>query len=1201
MQKVTTNDFQLQERIKLSIQLLKEQGNHKELFQLKKLLTKVTNTDKYFVFCGHFSAGKSSLLNVLLGVDELPTSPIPTSANVVKLKNGNQNLVLTNKNGELFSVEGILNQTELKEVMKNGHEIIEVEWTKPEFQLDPNVVIVDTPGIDSIDVEHLEATESVINLSDHIFYLMDYQHVHSRTNIDYIKKLIESNKEVSLIITCIDKHVEEELSFSDFKEGVIKNFHNQGVFIDQIFYISTKNVQFPNNDLDQLIDFVKQLPIEIQSSYFERNKENLIQIIKQQMNDIESEISTIDQEVESSNDITLIEQISEELKSIEDEFTNWRKEFTQSTNLVITNANLTPYEMRERVKNYLDSLKALRQKSFFQSRKKLESIVEESKLELSSLLSDSTKKLVEYYIKEQLVKNLEKMVLYDESLKDHIKLIELNFSLDELISENIEITNTDGQFLLQISKDIGESIQKLYKKAVLDFLNSVEPSITEKYQSSKDQLTSNLQNASKNQDQYWELMRSKKDLQEKLDGLEKIFDTDLQIELPTETEDIQVVRSSEIAKFTTKENSLVDQTIVIEEETTEPTKVEEKIENIDEKYKQYDHLLINLENVSLVKRRIEQLTKKRNQIKNSEYTLALFGAFSSGKSSFINTLLGERILAVSPHPTTAAICHIKKSSESKMNRTADIKFKSDKIFEEEFTELFNKWGFKLEKQDWFMNVRNILTNHKQSIPIDSVTYVENVVNFYEEMKSILGTEQTYKLDDYNDMISDEGKACFVLESTVYFDCELTLQGIVLVDTPGGNSIHSRHTEVAFSYLKNADLIIYVSHYQHAFTRQDESFLIQIGQMRESFDSDKVVFLLNASDLAEDLSELSTVKQYFEQQLVRLGVRFPRIFTISSLLQYKGYDLSNVVQEHLINQYTELTKFVQNYLVNDMAYQAFTSFRQDILQLKNYIKSILENHHGNQLKKEQYILEIKNAKMALTGYFEEQKSMKMPLNVTEEIQQLTYYIHKRIELRMRDLFTTFYNPSVLNSSTKNVKEVLQNILRDFLFFIFDELIQELHVTSYRIEKFVHKILNDINGKIITTIQSYFKDLSIEAYDLKDYLSPTIKKPHEFIQLERFHKLDKFYKNPKSFFENGMKEKMLEELISLFHQPLEEFLQKMNGDFQAFYRSEYLKKQDNIVEFYINETNYSLSELLEELNSVNNVNELEKIVSLFNEIN
>ena len=37
-------------------------------------------------FAGHFSAGKSSMINALTGEDLLPSSPIPTSANIVKVK-----------------------------------------------------------------------------------------------------------------------------------------------------------------------------------------------------------------------------------------------------------------------------------------------------------------------------------------------------------------------------------------------------------------------------------------------------------------------------------------------------------------------------------------------------------------------------------------------------------------------------------------------------------------------------------------------------------------------------------------------------------------------------------------------------------------------------------------------------------------------------------------------------------------------------------------------------------------------------------------------------------------------------------------------------------------------------------------------------------------------------------------------------------
>ncbi|WP_234447187.1 dynamin family protein, partial [Virgibacillus salexigens] len=32
---------------------------------------------------------------------------------------------------------------------------------------------------------------------------------------------------------------------------------------------------------------------------------------------------------------------------------------------------------------------------------------------------------------------------------------------------------------------------------------------------------------------------------------------------------------------------------------------------------------------------------------------------------------------------------------------------------------------------------------------------------------------------------------------LYYDCELTRQGIRLVDTPGADSVNARHTNVAF--------------------------------------------------------------------------------------------------------------------------------------------------------------------------------------------------------------------------------------------------------------------------------------------------------------------------------------------------------------------------------------------------------------------
>ena len=49
------------------------------------------------------------------------------------------------------------------------------------------VMLVDTPGIDSTDDAHQLATESTLHLADVIFYMMDYNHVQSEVNLQFVK------------------------------------------------------------------------------------------------------------------------------------------------------------------------------------------------------------------------------------------------------------------------------------------------------------------------------------------------------------------------------------------------------------------------------------------------------------------------------------------------------------------------------------------------------------------------------------------------------------------------------------------------------------------------------------------------------------------------------------------------------------------------------------------------------------------------------------------------------------------------------------------------------------------------------------------------------------------------------------------------------------------------------------------------------
>lgn len=68
------------------------QKNHDEQTaeRAQQLAKKLDEKEFSIAFCGHFSAGKSTMINKLVGDNLLPSSPIPTSANLVKVKAGEE-------------------------------------------------------------------------------------------------------------------------------------------------------------------------------------------------------------------------------------------------------------------------------------------------------------------------------------------------------------------------------------------------------------------------------------------------------------------------------------------------------------------------------------------------------------------------------------------------------------------------------------------------------------------------------------------------------------------------------------------------------------------------------------------------------------------------------------------------------------------------------------------------------------------------------------------------------------------------------------------------------------------------------------------------------------------------------------------------------------------------------------------------------
>src|SRR5690625_3226175 len=131
---------------------------------------------------------------------------------------------------------------------------------------------------------------------------------------------------------------------------------------------------------------------------------------------------------------------------------------------------------------------------------------------------------------------------------------------------------------------------------------------------------------------------------------------------------------------------------------------------------------------------------------------------------------------------------------------------------------------------------------------------------HNDIKNYIGEKMSITLDEFTDFVTDETKACYIESIDLYYDCPLTRQGITLVDTPGADSVNARHTNVAFDYIKYADAILYVTYYNHALSRADKDFLLQLGRVKDSFQLDKMFFIINAADLAESDEDLQLVMQ-----------------------------------------------------------------------------------------------------------------------------------------------------------------------------------------------------------------------------------------------------------------------------------------------------------------------------------------------------
>ncbi len=179
----------------------------------------------------------------------------------------------------------------------------------------------------------------------------------------------------------------------------------------------------------------------------------------------------------------------------------------------------------------------------------------------------------------------------------------------------------------------------------------------------------------------------------------------------------------------------------------------------EEVYENIENVINTLKTIDLDKQKIDET---ENKLREKEFNLVVMGQFKRGKSTFINSLLGAKIVPTAILPLTSIVTIINYAKDVKVV----IKYKDGK---EEETKL-------------------------------------------DEIKK-------YVTEKYNPQ-----NTLNVKEVDVFYPSDYLKSGIRIIDTPGVGSVFEHNTDVTYDYLPNCDAAIFMMSPDPPISKAEIDFL-----------------------------------------------------------------------------------------------------------------------------------------------------------------------------------------------------------------------------------------------------------------------------------------------------------------------------------------------------------------------------------------
>ncbi|MDF2667730.1 MAG: dynamin [Paenibacillus sp.] len=1209
-----------------------QEGDTIHAVKVEELALKAADPLLRIAFCGHFSAGKSSLINKLCGYPLLPSSPIPTSANVVTIRSGSPGATVIpvrvgidpnqpNGSEEHEPVEVQLD--ELDAYCKNGTDIASIEIRYPIPLLEGRAALLDTPGIDSTDSAHMLATESALHLADVVFYVMDYNHVQSEVNFAFSKRLKEWGKPLYLIVNQIDKHREQELTFEQYRSSVKEAFDNWHIEPDGILYTSVKVSEHPLNEWSKLERIVADLtelssPLRtrsvVQSARFMTGEH--IQWIQEQ-NEEEK------QEARASLDEEELPIVLEQVKALElqqDEMNkhaySYLPELKKEIALLLDNATITPAGTRELAHMYLQSRKPGFKVGLFARAATTAKEVEQRLQAFASHFQEQVQASIVWHLRQLLLREAERYAsgALDAAMVDARLERAASAAGPEWLAAQVQSgAGFTGEYTLNYTRQLAADAKTLFRREAYALADEIGAYAAEEASAAAAAQAAHLAALEARLGAYRRLQA--------LEAREAAYAAALAALLPAAA-DAAAPALPDPAGYPAGSGSAqpgahgaasaaaprgrasgaasaagaAHAAAALHAPAPGAASGSDPRRGMVQTAERLHTGAGLLQGIPAMKSIVNAMREKAERLESSTFTIALFGAFSAGKSSFANALMGEGILPVSPNPTTAAINKIVPPTSEWPHGSVKVQMKSAETMLEDIRYSLQVLGHSINGIDEaLVQIERLKPEQVAPSGKPHYTFLKAVRRGWDFAAHRLGDEIRADLEEFRDYVAEESKSCYVSVIELYYACALTNQGMVLVDTPGADSINARHTGVAFDYIKNADAILFVTYYNHAFSQADREFLLQLGRVKDTFELDKMFFVVNAADLASTPEELEGVVGHVTSNLLQYGIRHPRIYPVSSLAALDGKlggDNELLADSGIIPFEQDFVRFAFEELADIAVHAAEQEFVRAVSVLREWIDSAKE---GEEARK-QRIERLREAKQHIEAMLSAYNPSEELREASKEGKELLFHVKQRLMYRFGELFTYAFNPASLREDAGPIRGLLRAAASDLLRMIAYDLSQEMLATTLRMEQALNRLARRREEKNVSLIRERISTYEGSAYTPAKFITPSVEETLSGIAFEE-KELASIYKNGKHFFEGNGRTTLKDLLEKRLQEPIANYIERHTILIEQTYASQFERWIAKVHDQQMQSVSEHVEGIMDALEMKYDINELRRLEERF----